>query len=698
MDPSDASAMRGARTVRRADLVLGDRLGRGGQGTVHRVAGRRDGVTIALGPGRDIDGWESVYKEYRSEVLPELDPAALAAMVDLQAAAGPYAGDARWLANQTAWPSAVVEEGGSVRGFLMRAVPDRFHFDFRALTSADERRLANFEYLLNDDAYVGGVGLQVSERDRVELLRDLAGTLIRLHRMGIAVGDLSPKNLLFATVPQPECFLIDCDAMRLAGASVLPQAETPDWQLPAAEERATAVGDAYKFALLAIRLFARNQTTTDASALATFSPELGDLARAGLDPDPTRRPTPVQWAEQLGAAVASASTVTTRTVTQAATKITTQQATQTTTKVSTKVAKTSKLRVTAGGSHGWQPPQAGQGQQAGQRRPPVHPSLPVIGAPSAPGAAINRSGVVGTIVGVVILILVIVLAVNQHPNSTPSSTAATATATDTATDTTNDTSTDRPYDTSTTTDDGYTPDYSTTAAAPTTQAEDAVAQAVVGSCFYDYGTSTTPNLVSTSCTTGAFEVVRIFNDTTSLSSCDNVADNDEAVSSPADDLVLCLSYQNSGGDAFHAAQGDCVYGQSGSSSEWDTESCETGNFKVLAVYRGTTDSSKCSSWPHYVQWKDFTVGGDSGLDVLLCMSMNYPDDAGYATQNECLSKTGSNSQPHFTNTGSCSNSNVYVTGRTNKYDDPGFCGNDGATWWQNSDYPALAYTVCWRYR
>jgi hypothetical protein len=35
----------------------------------------------------------------------------------------------------------------------------------------------------------------------------------RLHRLGVVVGDLSPKNLLFSLKPAPSCFLIDCDAM-----------------------------------------------------------------------------------------------------------------------------------------------------------------------------------------------------------------------------------------------------------------------------------------------------------------------------------------------------------------------------------------------------------------------------------------------------------------------------------------------------
>ncbi|MFD5564676.1 hypothetical protein [Kitasatospora griseola] len=282
--------------VDRGALVLDRRLGQGGQGVVHRVANLRINRAAADG------GWDVVYKEYAPALLPDLDAAALTAMVDLL---DELSGDeGRWLCEKTAWPAAVVRKEGQVSGFLMRAAPDRFRFDFRSLSGAGSgtRRLANLEFLLNDDAYTAGIGLTVGERDRLLLLADLAGTLDRLHRIGIGVGDLSPKNLLLATTGPPECFLIDCDAMRLRGASVLPQAETPDWQLPAGEEKATLAGDVHKLALLAVRLIARDQVTTDPTALTALSPDLGELARRSLDPAPARRPSPAEWAECLRAA------------------------------------------------------------------------------------------------------------------------------------------------------------------------------------------------------------------------------------------------------------------------------------------------------------------------------------------------------------------------------------------------------------
>ncbi|MFI6325026.1 hypothetical protein ACIBG8_46425 [Nonomuraea sp. NPDC050556] len=279
----------------RTTLTLGQRLGQGGQGTVHEVLNRR------------INGqWDVAFKEYDPGVLGELDVEALTAMTDL---IGRLPGwDAAWLCDKTAWPAELVEADGAVTGFLMRAVPYRFSFDLRTL-SGTVRKLTTMEFLLNDDAYVGQIGLQVSDRDRLLVLADLADTLARLHAMDIVVGDLSPKNLLFTTGATPECFLIDCDAMRLGGVEALPQVETPDWQIPGDEPKGTPQSDAYKFALLTVRVFARDQSSVELGRLGAISPALADLASAGLYQAPDQRPDPGQWSARLREAASTASTV-----------------------------------------------------------------------------------------------------------------------------------------------------------------------------------------------------------------------------------------------------------------------------------------------------------------------------------------------------------------------------------------------------
>jgi eukaryotic-like serine/threonine-protein kinase len=49
--------------------------------------------------------------------------------------------------------------------------------------------------------------------------------------------------------------------MRVNGASVLPQVETPEWEVPAGEELATVQSDTYKLGLLTLRLLTGDQHT-----------------------------------------------------------------------------------------------------------------------------------------------------------------------------------------------------------------------------------------------------------------------------------------------------------------------------------------------------------------------------------------------------------------------------------------------------
>lgn len=282
-------------TVDHASLDLGGKLGKGGQGTVYEV---RD---------RPINGrWPVVYKEYSPSILPTVRFDILTQMVDLIPSL-PRA-DGVWLAERTSWPVTLVTKAGAPRGFLMREVPTKFRFVYHGLgNTGASRRLAEVGFLLNDDSYVAGIGLRVSERDRLLMLADFARVLDRLHRLDIAVGDLSPKNVLFSVTPKVRCFVIDCDAMRLRRSSAMPQVDTPGWFLPAGEAKATQHSDAYKFGMLAVRLLARDQMSMDTGALSRISQELGGLARDSLGDDPDGRPPPGGWIDALKAAVASAS-------------------------------------------------------------------------------------------------------------------------------------------------------------------------------------------------------------------------------------------------------------------------------------------------------------------------------------------------------------------------------------------------------
>ncbi|MEU4216513.1 hypothetical protein AB0F10_14220, partial [Actinoplanes sp. NPDC026623] len=263
-----------------ADLGPRTRIGSGGQGTV---------FALAEEPGL-------VYKEYATRFVDDLDVVALTRFIRLAAPGGP---DADALLGLAAWPTAIVRKDGVVRGFLMPRVPERFTVRI-SLPAGPATVLAQLQYLLNDEAYLRSRGLAVDDRLRLELLHDTGEALTLLHRLGVCVGDLSPNNLLFSAAGRPRCYFLDCDAMRLDGDSVLAQAETPEWQLPGrdgtAEELATRAADAYKFGLLAVRLFAGDQQVRDVRAAGRrLRGGLRGLAERSLDADPARRPAPGQW-------------------------------------------------------------------------------------------------------------------------------------------------------------------------------------------------------------------------------------------------------------------------------------------------------------------------------------------------------------------------------------------------------------------
>lgn len=212
-----------------------------------------------------------------------------------------------------------------------------------------------------------------------------------------------------------------------------------------------------------------------------------------------------------------------------------------------------------------------------------------------------------------------------------------------------------------------------------------------GDCFTNSGTMEDMDLEATTCGDSTFEAVEVLHDTTDSDDC---GPSDWTVSYSRYDLVMCLDYQHSLGDAYHASEGDCVYGDSGADTDWTEEGCETGNFTVLERLKGTKDTSRCEGgYGTYSRY--FTVERWPELNAVLCLRMNYPDDIGYAEQDTCMIKTGSPPDLDF-EFADCDRSNVVVIGRTPTYDDPGFCGDDGWSTWRPRGYPGLAYTACFR--
>lgn len=270
-------------------LQLGDELGRGRHGRVFAVY------------GYPVEGqWTGVLKLYWPDFEPWINVPALEAIAGFPATLD--ANDSRWLENTAAWPAVIVEKRGAVCGFLMRKVPQEYYFDRPSRTQPTVLTPAAVDLLFKPDLSISRLGLTVTDRDRFALLQDLAYTLWRLHSKGVVVGDLSSTNVLFRLAPKPGCFLIGCDAMRVGDASVLQQLQAPGWEVPPGERTATQAADTYKFALLAIRLFAGDPSTRDPDSLARLAPMLGPLAEHSLNRHPSRRASWAEWTPALAAA------------------------------------------------------------------------------------------------------------------------------------------------------------------------------------------------------------------------------------------------------------------------------------------------------------------------------------------------------------------------------------------------------------
>jgi hypothetical protein len=116
---------------------------------------------------------------------------------------------------------------------------------------------------------------------------------------------------------------------------------------------------------------------------------------------------------------------------------------------------------------------------------------------------------------------------------------------------------------------------------------------------------------------------------------------------------------------------------------------------VLARYTGTTDPSQCASLPGYDYAMWFAPPGRSDLDVLHCLSFNYPQGAiGSAPVGACLYPSGPSNDLYFT-AAACAAGNLQVVGRYGVYDDVSACGSYGWATWNWPAFPTLSYTVCY---
>lgn len=278
-----------ARMVNRIERdKLGElsRISRGGQGIVYNAPSVATNFTA-----------EMVYKEYTNQSLQTLDVDVLDAMPSFLESLS--ANDGQRLLSIAAWPCATVQAKGTLTGFVMPKLSSDFFITLNTAKGPGSS-LAEMQHLLNPPEFLNKLGIAITDEQRCSLLRETASALVFLHANRICVGDLSPKNLLFRLEP-PAVHFIDCDAMRVNGRSVLPQADTPSWWTPDGEEKATPQSDTYKLGLLALRLFAGEQHLKDPASLPARTPHLlRQLITETLTRPAPKRPAPLAWTHILG--------------------------------------------------------------------------------------------------------------------------------------------------------------------------------------------------------------------------------------------------------------------------------------------------------------------------------------------------------------------------------------------------------------
>ena len=280
--------------IERDKLGVLTKIGQGGQGVVYRAPNAKTKFAASM-----------VYKEYKPQTRADIDFTALAAMPALVEESLTYA-EAERLISVAAWPCALVENAGSATGFVMPAIPDGFFIPFKTVKGISDTA-AEFQHLLNHSSVLAARGIDLDDAQRYALLREVASGLAFLHKHGVCIGDISPKNLLFALKPHESVYFIDCDAWRINGVSALPQMETPEWTVPAGEELATVYSDSYKLGLLALRLVAGHHDTKNLQHIPSTTPGLlRQIITDTLSKAPQQRPLPEAWNYVLGHAIEQA--------------------------------------------------------------------------------------------------------------------------------------------------------------------------------------------------------------------------------------------------------------------------------------------------------------------------------------------------------------------------------------------------------
>lgn len=285
--------------VRKADLGPLTKINEGGFGVVYRIAQYR----VPGDPTTPL-----AYKEFTKDVAEQAQSAERSVIFrDLL-----QPGDLRDLDQRAVWPQTLVENQGSLVGFIMPLIPGDFFFEMTyAPTRQKTTELRDLQWLnaTRKQLAANGLSADVDYVERLALLAQLVYCVARLHKHGWIFGDISFSNAAYAINP-PRMILLDCDgATSAARAALRPAVNTFGWEPPECAHLnvATKATDVYKLGLAILRCLnpeGGGATIKDPKHLA------GQLDAAGvalmtrvLSPDPALRPPAKELYHYLQAAL-----------------------------------------------------------------------------------------------------------------------------------------------------------------------------------------------------------------------------------------------------------------------------------------------------------------------------------------------------------------------------------------------------------
>ena len=247
-----------------------------------------------------------VYKEYKSYARPNATK--LSSFVDFYYNLTPSAKE--YLDTICSWPHEVVQDKGTVSGFLMPRIPRKFNCNIN-FSGGTKNVEAKFEHLLIPDSLLKRRHIPLTSKKRYKLLRAIVKELDFFHEHKICIGDFSHSNILFS-LNDCKVFFLDCDSFSIKGSTVFPQTETGNWgvaeQYPD-EELGTNKSDIYKLGLLALRLLMNsdNPTFYQATKNTSYLPsnvDMGvrDIIENSLK-DEGSRPSLAEWSLVLSKAI-----------------------------------------------------------------------------------------------------------------------------------------------------------------------------------------------------------------------------------------------------------------------------------------------------------------------------------------------------------------------------------------------------------